>query len=142
MASAYINSQKELAKAEDAFTTAQENLTQAQAGGNEKAINDAKETLSIALSAKVEDAQQVYNLAPPDAKSAAQATLDSATAAIKQLGIVAPNAANSVTSIVTNTNSISTGIKNAASSTTSTPVNSVIIAAETSTPPRAPVQGI
>ncbi len=85
----YTNSQKDLAKAEDAVTTAQENLTKAQAGGNEKAINDAKETLSIVLSAKVEAAQQVYDSAPTDAKAAAQATLDSATAALKQFGVVA-----------------------------------------------------
>ena len=121
----YTNSQKDLAKAQEAVATAQENLKQAQATGKETEINAAKEILSITLFAQVEAAQNVYNLAPTESKPAAQTTLDSATAALKQFGVVA-------SSIITSADSISTDIKNATSPTTSTPVNSVIIAAGTS----------
>ena len=60
----YTKKQGELTKADEAVATAQANLKQAETRGNVDAITAAKDVLTVALTARVEIAQHVYDLAP------------------------------------------------------------------------------
>ncbi len=117
-------------KANEAVATAQANLKQAEATSNADAITAAKDVLTVALTARVEIAQQVYDLAPPDAKTAAKATLDSATTILTQ---TAPSTGTGSTTaaIVKNADSVITDIQQAVTVTGSLPTNPAVIGATT-----------
>ncbi len=126
----YTKKQGELNKADEAVATAQANLKQAETAGAPDAITAAKDVLTVVLTARVEIAQQVYDLAPPEAKTAAKATLDSATTILSQ---TAPSSGTGSTAaaIVKNADSVITDIQQAVAGTTALPTNPAVIGAAT-----------
>ena len=114
----YTKKQGELTKADEAVATAQANLKQAETRGNVDAITAAKDVLTVALTARVEIAQHVYDLAPAEVKDAAKTTLDTAIATLAQ----------AVTAtVVSNADSVATDIQQTVAVTSGLPTNPAVI---------------